>query len=290
MNTVQLECFVSVAEYLNFSRASEALRISQPSVSYQIQTLEDELGVKLFSRTSKSVELTAEGIRFLPDAISILKTLLSAKERLNKHEHLILFDVGCHDHTELRILPEVFKELSSEFPNLRPSVRMIPFPSVLELVAERKLHAAFQIKERQRNPSLSFKELYKPLVSCVCSPDSPLAKCKTLTPDDLRGNLISCSPRHIPGAVFDMQSKVISQLEATQQYYTENIESAFTLVKANLGYTLCPDIPQLRDPELSYIPVTGAPQLSFGIYYRRNDRSPIIKKFLEICMKICGEE
>ena len=63
MNTVQLECFVAVAEHLNFSRASEALRISQPSVSHQIQTLEDELGVKLFNRTSKSVALTPEGIR-----------------------------------------------------------------------------------------------------------------------------------------------------------------------------------------------------------------------------------
>ena len=61
MNTVQLECFVSVAEHLNFSRASESLHVSQPAVSHQIQTLENELGVKLFKRTSKSVELTEEG-------------------------------------------------------------------------------------------------------------------------------------------------------------------------------------------------------------------------------------
>lgn len=82
MNTVQLECFVAVAEHLNFSRASEALRISQPSVSHQIQTLEDELGVKLFNRTSKSVALTPEGIRFLPDADLILRTAISARKHL----------------------------------------------------------------------------------------------------------------------------------------------------------------------------------------------------------------
>ena len=44
MNTTQLECFVSVANYLNFSRAAEELRITQPAVSHQIRTLEDELG------------------------------------------------------------------------------------------------------------------------------------------------------------------------------------------------------------------------------------------------------
>ena len=53
MNTTQLECFTEVANFLNFSRAAEHLRITQPAVSHQINTLEDELGVKLFLRTSK---------------------------------------------------------------------------------------------------------------------------------------------------------------------------------------------------------------------------------------------
>ena len=82
MNTTQLECFLAVAEHLNFSRASEELKMTQPAVSHQIRTLEEELGVKLFMRTSKNVSLTSEGIRFLPDADLILKTALSAKARI----------------------------------------------------------------------------------------------------------------------------------------------------------------------------------------------------------------
>lgn len=77
MNTVQLECFVTVAEHLNFSKASRVLKITQPAVSHQIRTLEEELDVKLFNRTSKSVTLTQEGILFLADAQLILKTALS---------------------------------------------------------------------------------------------------------------------------------------------------------------------------------------------------------------------
>ena len=57
MNTIQLECFIAVAEYLNFSKASRELKITQPAVSHQIQTLEEELGVKLFNRTSKMKEV-----------------------------------------------------------------------------------------------------------------------------------------------------------------------------------------------------------------------------------------
>ena len=102
MNTVQLECFIAVAEYLNFSKASRSLKITQPAVSHQIQTLEEELEVKLFNRTSKSVTLTHEGALFLTDAQLILKTALSAKERLGSHENFISLELGCHNYMELK--------------------------------------------------------------------------------------------------------------------------------------------------------------------------------------------
>ena len=127
MNTIQLECFIAVAEHLNFSRASEALRITQPAVSHQIQSLEEELDVKLFKRTSKSVSLTQEGIQFLPDAQLILKTALSAKERLGQHEHFIPFELGCHNRMEINLLPPILKTLSEDFPLLRHLYSWFPF-------------------------------------------------------------------------------------------------------------------------------------------------------------------
>ena len=127
MNTIQLECFLAVAEHLNFSRASEVLRITQPAVSHQIQSLEEELDVKLFKRTSKSVSLTQEGIQFLPDAQLILKTALSAKERLGQHEQFIPFELGCHNRMELNLLPPILKKLTEFFPLLRPVIQIVPF-------------------------------------------------------------------------------------------------------------------------------------------------------------------
>ena len=128
MNTIQLECFIAVAEYLNFSKASRELKITQPAVSHQIQTLEEELGVKLFNRTSKSVTLTHEGGLFLPDAQLILKTALTAKQRLGSHEHFISLELGCHNYMELNLFPPILKKLSDEFPLLRPNIHLVPFP------------------------------------------------------------------------------------------------------------------------------------------------------------------
>lgn len=94
MNTVQLECYMAVAENLNFARAAEQLHITQPAVTHQINSLETELDVKLFKRTTRTVELTSRdgffsdtpGISWqrqprpktdLPDILKIRYSLLS---------------------------------------------------------------------------------------------------------------------------------------------------------------------------------------------------------------------
>lgn len=283
MNTVQLECFLAVAEYLNFSRASEILKITQPAVSHQIQTLEEELGVKLFNRTSKNVSLTLEGFQFFPDAELILKTVFSAKERLGNHKAIVSFDIGCHNHSELNLLPTILEKLSEEFPLLHPSIHIVPFASLLGMVEDQKLHVAFGVKERQTKSVLRFKELYSAPIACICSPEHPLAEYKILTKDMLSGNFIACTPRHISNTIFSIQSRNISHLAPEQHYFTDSFDSIFTLAKAKIGYTLYPDIPHAREEGLCYIPVTDLPQISFGVYYRHDDDFPALKRFLRIC-------
>ena len=78
----QLECFLAVANSLNFSRAAEQLRLTQPAVSHQISSLEDELGVRLFSRTSRSVRLTQEGYLFTQYAGEILRLFNVSRGRV----------------------------------------------------------------------------------------------------------------------------------------------------------------------------------------------------------------
>lgn len=281
MNTVQLECFIAVAEHLSFSKASRSLKITQPAVSHQIQTLEEELEVKLFNRTNKSVSLTQEGILFLSDARLILKTALSAKERLGMREHFVPFDLGCHNHMELNLLPPILKQLSQEFPLLRPTIHLVPFPSLLSLAESNQIHAVLGTKDDQTS-SLWFKELCTVPIACVCSPNHPLAQHKALTKKQLAGNYIACSPRQIPDSVFAVQSSILADLPPRQRFLAENIEGAFALVKAEMGYTLYPDILPAREPGLCYIPITDLPKISFGVYCQYQRNLPVLKRFLAL--------
>ena len=86
MSTDQLKSFIQVAENLNFARAAEILKITQSAVSRQIHSLEDELGVKLLYRTTRTVTLTPAGISFLEDAKNIMGRLKIAEQKLKRHQ------------------------------------------------------------------------------------------------------------------------------------------------------------------------------------------------------------
>ena len=89
MQIRQLEYFLAVCEHLNFTKAARQFYISQTAVSLQIQTLEEELGVRLFNRTNRRVELTPAGRTFQEDARAILRRTKDAMERARRADTVL---------------------------------------------------------------------------------------------------------------------------------------------------------------------------------------------------------
>ena len=127
MNTTQLECFLAVAETLNFSKAAEMVNISQPAVSHQISSLEAELGVRLFLRTNKSVQLTKEGLIFIGDAETIVRTAMNSIHRLstNVKEKKRTVAIGVHNQYELDAAVPVMNIIGKMYPNFEPEITMM---------------------------------------------------------------------------------------------------------------------------------------------------------------------
>ncbi|MDX2051896.1 MAG: LysR family transcriptional regulator [Polyangiaceae bacterium] len=82
MSLVQLESFVAVAEEGHVGRAAKRLRVSQPPLTRRIRSLEDELGVPLFQRTSKGMRLSAQGSALLPQVREVLAQLARLRDSL----------------------------------------------------------------------------------------------------------------------------------------------------------------------------------------------------------------
>ena len=289
MNTIQLECFLAVGRHLNFSKAAEEIKISQPAVSHQIRSLEEELGVKLFLRTSKSVSLTPEGRRFFPDADRILKIIASARDRLHSSADPIPLEIACDNQLELELLPRPISRLKKEFPQLQPFIRLVPFDMLSSLMESGQIDVMFGTKNTYKSDSLRYHNLFSSPICCICSRNHPLAQYQSLTADKLHGPIVLCESHRIPQSLFQLQLRIASSFPEEERFFGDSYESVLTLVKADLGYTLLPALPNMSTSELRCIPLTDQRPFSFGLYYSDTDRSWLFKRFWQI-MKSCLEE
>ncbi len=121
MEIHQLTYFVAVAETGNFSRAAERCNVAQPSLSQQIQKLEQEIGAPLFDRLRRRVVLTDAGRSLLPRAISILAEVHDIKHATSRQAGSSsgMLTVGFIPTIAPFVLPRVVKRFSREFPNVR---------------------------------------------------------------------------------------------------------------------------------------------------------------------------
>lgn len=160
LNTTQLECFLAVANHLNFSRAAQELHITQPAVSHQINTLEAELEVKLFHRTSKNVRLTQAGHQFGQYAREILRLTGISRARMRQWREELpqRLGLGCRNFLVLRALQPALAVLRQEMPQLMPVLRQVPSASLDNLLEEEDVQAIFTM-QRDAGPKISRRHL-----------------------------------------------------------------------------------------------------------------------------------
>jgi DNA-binding transcriptional LysR family regulator len=186
MTLHQLRIFECVVRHLNITKASAALRISQPSVSQQLKLLEEEFGTKLFIRLNQGVELTPEGeefftgIRPLLAEAENLEQKFKGKPKANDTAPLI---VGGSHNVSVNVLPKLLMALKER----HPSVQLILETNESRIMETRLLNSELEIA-LITNPSHRAELVYEPYeemeVVAFCLPTNPLAR-KKLTLKEL---------------------------------------------------------------------------------------------------------
>lgn len=118
MDFKQIEAFVYVAKYKSFSKAAEKLLLSQPTISTHINTLEEELNVKLFDRLSKEVVLTEAGQILLPYSVDMMDLRERAHEAIKEFLNEISGKLRIGSSTIISefIIPKIIGEFKKEYP------------------------------------------------------------------------------------------------------------------------------------------------------------------------------
>lgn len=292
MNTFQLACFLTAAQTLSFARAAEQLHVTQPAVTQQIHSLEKELGVTLFHRTTRIVRITGEGLAFLDDARRMVDIAIQAKKRFEHpgQDAVRTLSVGCHGYAQLFLLSPLLRRLAQQYPDLHPNLRTVPFPHLHRMLEEGEvdLVLAFRQSEPPKGTRSVYRELCRVPMVGICAADHPLAGNERLTPEQLEPyRLVLLDPARARLEAAQMQGQLIGDRGPAQLYFCESAEAAVVLVEAGFGVSVLPDLFLPPTASIVRIPMQGAEEASFGVYYKAKalQNDPVLKSLVHMLQK-----
>lgn len=235
MNISQLETLQTISKTMSFRKAGELLNLTQPAVSAQIKSLEDEFKTVLVDR-NQPVTLTDRGQVFLEHAERILEIVEELKQKLSDlnqipQGHIIL---GTTSSIAIQILPRVLSYFKNQFPLIQTTIHSMPSSQVMASVENGSVDLGITYLS-ERNPNLVSSVLYYDTFELVVPPGHPLIGYERPTVELLRDlPLIMLSPDTLGRRFLDgicrshgIEPQIVMELSSS--------EEVKRMVELNLG-------------------------------------------------------
>ena len=257
----KLDTLLLVAEKRNFTRAAQALSLTQPAVSHHISQLEQELGVRMFVRGNGDLMLTPEGetvLRYVRRMKALEKKM--AEELQEAGRRLTRLRIGITHTAESSIVAEVLARYTNENPGISITIVTDNINNLYDMLENFELDLAV-VEGRSTRPELSALMLDTDYLLCVLANTHPLSHSSMITLDEIRQEkLILRLPNSETRVRFESALAAIGESIADFQVILEvdNVATIKDLIRKNLGISIlarsaCMD--ELRKGKLTALPI-----------------------------------
>jgi DNA-binding transcriptional LysR family regulator len=239
-----LKFFIAVAEELHFTRAAARLRVAQPHLSHEIRRLEREVGVELFARNNRQVELTAAGRTFLERVRGILDATADAARAAQRADRgeIGRLVVGCGSVAAYTVVPNAIARLRRAYPEVEIVLTEFHSDEGVEALRAGRLDVCVVYPPRNVDPALHVEPItIDPLV--VALPKGHvLAKSRQISLRRLSGEPWIFWHREIASRVYDeiVSACAAAGFEPRVVQRTTRLSTVICLVASGLGITLVP--------------------------------------------------
>jgi DNA-binding transcriptional LysR family regulator len=291
MELRHLRYFVAVAEELHFGRAAARLHMTQQPLSQQIHQLETELGVLLFHRTKRQVQLTEPGKVFLEEARQIL---LKADQAVKIVRQIAqgesgLLKVGFSGFATYSILPKVLRVFRNHFPRVELELEEMTTTAQVKALQEHQIHLGLMIPPVP-DATLSLEVILREPLVVILPETHSLASQPELTLLELAHESFILVSRQLEPGYYDQCISLFQQAGFSPKVIQKasQKQTILGLVSAGMGVSLAPaSIRNIHRAGVVYntlnIPIS---EVALAAVWRQDEASPILQTFLKVIREI----
>lgn len=258
MTLKQMEYFLSVSETLNFAKTAELLYTTQPSVSRQIRALEEELGVTLFYRHSRKVELTRVGFYLNVEFQRVMRELKTAVENARKLETQLAeaIRIGVCNLDEVPCLPKAMRIFNDKYPTVQIELCTDSFQNIVQAIRNDELDVGCCM----RSPATVLNGIEQRLLRkgsfyCIVPTDSPLRMYERIFPEQICGYpWIFRNQKNSTPAIAHLQHQLREHWPDNPILYSASPAQSALMVKAGFGISIVVSYSVEPGPDFVMIP------------------------------------
>ena len=289
MTTKQIDYCIELAHTLNFSRAAENMFVSQPTFSYQIRLLEEEIGFTIFDRNGKGATLTPAGSQFVTYLAGMRQEMKRAIEQGQnfsaKYKDNITISLMVRQ--AVYFLPEAMRLFEEREPGVQITP-MFQYESGMESFLKNETDILFALKEDARQiPGIASHSLFESRIYLIAGQDDPLAAKNLITEEELYGRTLMVGGGS-PAALRAVQQRLIATGKI-DYFNSPDHDTTLTNVAAGRGVCLAPGFLNDHSGQYAWIPFDCSETFSCVLCTHKNDARESIADFVKILQGLYRE-
>lgn len=287
MDIKKLVTFINLVETQNYTRTAEAMHVTQPTVTHDINAIESEVGVKLFNRNKRYVNVTRNGRNFYKKIRPLINNYYSAVQDIQKNNQKENMQITLGYSYSLfnnRYLPIWIKEFQKIHPQVRFVIENMTRNELKQDLLANELDMMFTTgKEAKDLRNIKSYLIETESFNAIVPKSNPLSTRPKLKLSDFRGEkMLFLDGNWAATDLINLQNKIIQVNDQINVTYAEDLSTLNILIKSGQGiavglYCIYAELSK----DLTYIPLDWAPTTDFLIITQKDNTKRIVRQFIK---------
>ncbi len=282
MNFKQIDYILELVKTCNFNRAAENLFITQPSLTYQIKSIEDEVGFKIFYRSGKGATLTPAGEQFckaLKNVRDELKFAIEQGQNFSRRYQKNI-SIGLPMRSAIYFLPQAIEIFESTYSGVSITPEFVQLEHY-EKFLRGELDIIFaREQDMKHTPNIKIHRLFKSKIYLITEKNDPLAQKDKISPEDLQGRVLMVGGGSQP-ELRAVQNRIIQNFKI-EHFNSNDRETTLTNIAAHKGICLAPGFLNDHNGEFAWTPFDCEENISCVVCTHSDNRNELVLKFVQL--------